>query len=67
MIPQSLKPARRDEDSRGMTLPATMRAMVLTGHGDLDKYRLARGLATPRPGPGEVLIRSAPVGSTTPM
>lgn len=40
-----------------MPLPETMRAMVLTGHGGLDKLEWRADVPVPRPGPGEVLIR----------
>ena len=39
-----------------MTIPETMRAVVLTGHGGLDKLELHEDWPVPRPGPGEVLI-----------
>ena len=39
-----------------MTLPETMRAVVLTGHGGLDKLSYREDWPTPRPGPGEVVI-----------
>ncbi|MEQ4538163.1 MAG: zinc-binding dehydrogenase [Billgrantia sp.] len=39
------------------TIPATMHAMVLTGHGDIDKLEYRSDVATPRPGPGEVLVQ----------
>ncbi|MCE8003163.1 alcohol dehydrogenase catalytic domain-containing protein [Billgrantia ethanolica] len=39
------------------TIPATMHAMVLTGHGDIDKLVYRSDVATPRPGPGEVLVQ----------
>ena len=38
-------------------IPDTMRAVVLTGHGDLDKLQFHDAWPTPVPGPGEVLIR----------
>ena len=38
-------------------LPETMRAVVLTGHGDIDKLVYHEDWPTPKPGPGEVLIR----------
>ncbi|MDO6585719.1 alcohol dehydrogenase family protein [Salipiger sp. 1_MG-2023] len=40
-----------------MTLPDTMKAMVLTGHGGLDKLEWCEDVPVPRPGVGEVLIR----------
>ncbi|QFS81263.1 Crotonyl-CoA reductase [Roseivivax sp. THAF40] len=40
-----------------MTLPETMKAMVLTGHGGLSKLELREDMPVPRPAPGEVLIR----------
>ena len=40
-----------------MTVPETMRGMVLTGHGGLDKLEWREDLPIPYPGPGEVLIR----------
>lgn len=40
-----------------MTLPATMAAMILTGHGDMDKYEWRTDWPVPTAGPGEVLIR----------
>jgi NADPH:quinone reductase-like Zn-dependent oxidoreductase len=39
------------------TIPATMHAMVLTGHGDIDKLVYRSDVATPRPGLGEVLVQ----------
>ncbi|MCI5096864.1 MAG: alcohol dehydrogenase family protein [Rhodobacteraceae bacterium] len=44
-----------------MTLPETMTAMLLTGHGGLDKLVLSE-VATPRPEKGEVLIRVGACG-----
>lgn len=38
-------------------IPETMRAFVLTGHGDLDKLAFHGTWPTPRPGPGDVLVR----------
>ncbi|WP_299390716.1 alcohol dehydrogenase family protein [Pelagibius sp.] len=42
-----------------MTLPQTMRGMVLTGHGGLEKLEWREDLAVPNPGADEVLIRVA--------
>ena len=38
-------------------IPETMQAMVLTGHGGLDKYEWHKDWPTPVAGPNEVLIR----------
>ncbi|OIQ31139.1 MAG: alcohol dehydrogenase [Alphaproteobacteria bacterium MedPE-SWcel] len=40
-----------------MTLPDTMKAVLLTGHGGLDKLEYREDVAVPQPGAGEVLIR----------
>lgn len=40
-----------------MTLPDTMRAVVLTGHGDLDKLVLHNDWPCPRPAEGQVLVQ----------
>ena len=40
-----------------MTLPKTMKAMVLTGHGGLDMLDWRENVARPSPAPGDVLIR----------
>lgn len=40
-----------------MTIPATMNAMVLTGHGDLDRLEYRTDWPTPRPGADDVLER----------
>nr|WP_300315494.1 zinc-binding dehydrogenase [Halomonas sp.] len=39
------------------TVPATMSAMLLNGHGDVDKLVYRDDVPTPQPGPGEVLVR----------
>lgn len=43
-------------------IPATMTAMLLTGHGDTDKLAYRTDVPTPRPGPGEVLVRVGAAG-----
>lgn len=45
-----------------MTLPARMRAVLLTGHGGLDKLELRDDVPVPAPGPGEVLIEVGACG-----
>lgn len=45
-----------------MTLPATMKAMVLTGHGGLDRYEWHEDWPVPQPGPMEVLIKVGACG-----
>ncbi len=45
-----------------MTVPETMRAVLLTGHGDLDKLEYRIDHPTPIAGPGEVLIEVAACG-----
>jgi NADPH:quinone reductase-like Zn-dependent oxidoreductase len=45
-----------------MTLPETMHAMVLTGHGDMDKYAWRTNWPVPQPGPMEVLIKVGACG-----
>ncbi|TYO85254.1 alcohol dehydrogenase family protein [Oceanicella actignis] len=40
-----------------MTLPSTMKTVLLTGHGGLEKLVYREDVPVPRPGPGEVLIR----------
>ena len=45
-----------------MTLPETMKAMRLTGHGGLDKLEWREDVAVPKPAAGEVLVR---VGAVT--
>ncbi len=43
-------------------IPKTMKAMVLTGHGDLDTYEWHENWPVPEPGPNEVLIRVGACG-----
>lgn len=45
-----------------MHVPTTMRAMLTTGHGGLDKLSYRTNVPTPIPGPGEVLIKVAAAG-----
>lgn len=45
-----------------MTLPATMRAVLLTGHGGYDKLALRDDVPVPKPGEGDVLIRVGAAG-----
>lgn len=40
-----------------MSIPATMRAVLLTGHGGYDKLELRTDVPVPVPGPDDVLIR----------
>lgn len=40
-----------------MTAPDTMKAVLLTGHGGLDRLEYREDVPVPRPGAGEVLIR----------
>ncbi len=40
-----------------MTVPATMKAFVLTGHGGIDKLVYHADWPVPVPGPGEVLVK----------
>ena len=40
-----------------MSIPETMRAVVLTGHGDYDKLVYHEDWPTPKAGPGQVLIK----------
>jgi len=46
----------------GVTVPARMRTVQTTGHGGLDKLVYREDVATPLPGPGEVLIRVGACG-----
>ena len=45
-----------------MDIPGTMNAMVLTGHGGLEKLEFHQDWPTPSPAPGEVLIRVGACG-----
>jgi NADPH:quinone reductase-like Zn-dependent oxidoreductase len=45
-----------------MHIPETMTAVLLTGHGGLDRLEIRHDVPTPRPGPDEVLIRVAAAG-----
>ena len=45
-----------------MTVPETMRAVVLTGHGGLDKLEYREDWPTPQAGPGEVLVQVGACG-----
>lgn len=49
------------ESTRG-SLPRTMAAVLLTGHGGLERLEYRTDVAVPRPRPGEVLIRVAAAG-----
>ncbi|MDP3676770.1 MAG: alcohol dehydrogenase family protein [Novosphingobium sp.] len=45
-----------------MTIPATMRAVLLTGNGGFDQLEWRSDVAVPVPGPGEVLIKTGAAG-----
>jgi NADPH:quinone reductase-like Zn-dependent oxidoreductase len=45
-----------------VTIPATMRAVVLTGHGGYEKLELRHDVPVPVAGPGEVLIKVGAAG-----
>ena len=45
-----------------MTIPSTMRAVVLTGHGGLDMLEVRSDVPVPAPGPDEVLIKVGACG-----
>lgn len=45
-----------------MTIPSTMRAVLLTGHGGSDYLDVRDDVQVPQPGKGEVLIRVAAAG-----
>tara|TARA_R110001606_G_scaffold83958_5_gene191386 strand:- start:91573 stop:92757 length:1185 start_codon:yes stop_codon:yes gene_type:complete len=44
-------------DMQANSIPDTMCAMVLTGHGDVDQLVYRNDVPVPEPGPGEVLVR----------
>ncbi len=44
------------------SLPKTMRAVVLTDHGGLDKLAYREDWATPEPGPGDVIVKVGACG-----
>lgn len=46
-----------DQDHQSQAVPGTMKAMVLTGHGGVDKLVYRDDVAVPRPAPGQVLVR----------
>ena len=48
------------------TIPKHMCAVLLTGHGGLDRLEYREDVPVPLPGAGEVLIRVAAAESTTP-
>jgi NADPH:quinone reductase-like Zn-dependent oxidoreductase len=43
-------------------IPKTMKAMILTGHGGLDKYDWREDWPVPAPGPGDVLVQVGACG-----
>ena len=45
-----------------MTLPKTMQAVLLTGHGGPEKLELRDDVPRPEPGPGEVLVEVSACG-----
>jgi NADPH:quinone reductase-like Zn-dependent oxidoreductase len=45
-----------------VTVPAVMRAVLLTGHGGYDCLDIRNDVPVPQPGPGDVLIRVAAAG-----
>ncbi|HIK74804.1 MAG TPA: alcohol dehydrogenase [Alcanivorax sp.] len=46
-----------DDDHQSQAVPGTMKAMVLTGHGGVDKLVYRDDVTLPRPAPGQVLVR----------
>ena len=45
-----------------MTVPSTMQAVLLTGHGGLDQLEIHDDVPVPEPGPGEVLVEVSACG-----
>lgn len=45
------------QKGNGHDIPSRMSAMVLAGHGGIDKLEYRTDVATPEPGPGEVLVQ----------
>ncbi len=52
----------RKREQAEMTIPETMTAMTLIGHGGPEKLVLRHDMPVPRPGPGEVLLRVSACG-----
>lgn len=52
----------RSDERTSMTLPSTMTAVLLTGHGGLDKLEYRTDVPVPEPRPDEVLINVAAAG-----
>ena len=48
---------RTDTQANPATIPSTMAAMQLVGHGGVDQLVYSQDVATPQPGPGEVLVQ----------
>ena len=45
-----------------MSVPATMHAVLLLGHGGFEQLAYRSDVAVPSPGPGEVLVRVGAAG-----
>ena len=52
-------PNHRAKPEKTVNIPDHMTAVLLTGHGGLDRLELRHDVPVPKPGPGEVLIRVA--------
>ena len=61
MVSEPVRGERRRVSSTA-PLPATMRAVLLTGYGGFDKLALRSDVPVPQPGPGDVLIRVTAAG-----